>query len=113
MGKLRVVIARPGEEPEDTTIENSADSIRRVIGGWFEGFYHDALSSAEVMAYINEEGRIKGEAFNFISESHLGGDVLGPAVFVSRREEPEECDLDDDQVAAVIEFVKARRPPRG
>lgn len=57
---MRVIRKRPGQQPQVVEIEPSLEALQREVDGWIE-----TVTFAEDACVIcNEEGRIRGEAFN-------------------------------------------------
>ena len=75
MGKIFVVLKRPGQAPESVYIENELEEFQKLVGGYIE-----TLTLATNLAIIfNEEGRLLGLPHNF---NLCGLDLVGNVVFV-------------------------------
>jgi hypothetical protein len=72
---MKVIIKRPGAEPEYAEIENSLAKLREIVGGHIE----TVTFASNACIVCNEEGRIKGLEYN---GTCFGLDFFGPIIFV-------------------------------
>ncbi len=72
---IRVLIKEPGKAAEMRTIENTLESLQKIVGGYIE----TVTMFADLVVICNEEGRIYGLPFNC---EFCNVDFCGPIVFV-------------------------------
>lgn len=90
--RIRVIIKRPDEEyGHVTNISNTLRNFQNTVGGNIEVV---PLSRHAVMV-VNEEGKLKGLAPNFIiaRNGYLVDSIVGDVIIVGTKGE-EFCDLD-------------------
>jgi hypothetical protein len=92
---MRVIIKRPGEHPEITEIENTADALQAAVGGHavmvgFDGDTYIACNSDDFHERLLYNDRID----DFTAFVH-------PALFVGMRCE-ELCGLDDHTADSIM-----------
>lgn len=73
---IRAVVKLPDMEPAVVEIENSLDSLQKLVGGYIE----TVTFAEDCVAICNEEGRLMGLAHN---TKFLGVDFVGPVVLVA------------------------------
>lgn len=75
MNKIKVIIKRPGEDPQKKSINNNLETLQLIVGGYIE-----SVTLATDLAIIcNEEGRIMGLPYNC---DICGASFVGPIIFV-------------------------------
>lgn len=70
---IRVLIKEPGKAAEMRTIENTLESLQKIVGGYIE----TVTMFADLVVICNEEGRINGMPFNC---EICGADFVGPII---------------------------------
>lgn len=95
---IRVLIKRPGEDAEITTIGNDLDSFREIVGGHIEGL---DFGKYGIFAYINEDGKYLGLEENFRTDYDI---IVGNVVFFSIDGE-NEASLSDSQIEAICDWL--------
>ena len=99
MANIRVMVKRPGEEPEVKEIENDWKIFKELIGGGtLEGVY----LGKGLWVYDDDEGKLKGLPYNF--NLGLYDFAVGSIVFFRNDYGEEEQSLTDKD----IEFLKER-----
>ena len=99
MSKIKVVVKKPGCEPEVQEIENDWKEFKRLIGG---GTLEVVTIGAGIMMYCDDEGKLEHKQlpFNFALGGVLSGVdfVVGDVVFFGNDGGEEEQSLTDDQI---------------
>lgn len=57
--KIKILIVRPGEEPEEAMIVESASSLQDIVGGYFE-LVKPPIHTDDTKIICNEEGKLNG-----------------------------------------------------
>lgn len=70
---IRVLVKEPGKAAEMRTIENTLESLQKIVGGNIE----TVTMFADLVIICNEEGRINGMPFNC---EICGADFVGPII---------------------------------
>ena len=70
---IRVLIKEPGKAAEMRTIENTLESLQKIVGGYIE----TVTMFADLVIICNEEGRIKRMPLNC---EICGVDFVGPII---------------------------------
>lgn len=99
--RISVVVAKAGEQPELTEIDNTLEALQSAVGGWIQ-----VISLSErILVVMDEEGKLKGYKDNF----HIPHDtVVGTAVFVASEGE-EFGSLTAEEQSQVIGFLNRNR----
>jgi hypothetical protein len=84
---IKVVIKKPGKEPEIAVIPNELKSLQKIVGGYIESV---SLLNGVVML-VNESGKLLGLDENFIIRRPFADVIVGTAVFLGEDGE----DFDD------------------
>lgn len=75
MENVKVIVKYPGKDPEELVIPNELEEFQRLVGGYIETL----PIAADMLAIVNEEGKLRGMEPNMI----VNGDLLvGPVVLV-------------------------------
>lgn len=74
---MKVIIKRPGQRPEVSEIASGYQSIKAIIGGWFER----AMTGPDVFVYCDEDGLSKDLPMNLVRPSD-GSAIVGTVVAV-------------------------------
>lgn len=71
---IRVLIKEPGKTAEMRTIENTLESLQKIVGGYIE----TVTMFADLVVICNEEGRINAMPFNcqFLGSLFFGTIIL-------------------------------------
>ena len=88
---MKVIIKEPGKKPELRDIENTLETLQKLVGGYIE-----THTRKDYVLICNEEGRIRHMEPNFFG-IEAGSVFYGPAVFVGY-EGDEFTDLSDKAV---------------
>ncbi len=94
MADIRVLVKRPGEEPEVKEIENDWKIFKELIGG---GTLEGVNIGKGIWMYDDDEGKLKGLPYNF--QLGLYDFVVGSVVFFRNDYGEEEQGLTDVQIA--------------
>lgn len=102
--EIRVIIARPGEAPFVTTIENTLEAMQSVVGGYIERIPVSFIitGTPDVDLWVNEEGLLINLPFNRVV---AGTPVVGPILVTSSDEEGETTGLSDEQVELTLAIL--------
>lgn len=73
--KIRVIVKKPGEQPETRTIPNTLRSLKDLVGGYIE----PVTLSPELVGIVNEEGFIRDLPYNM---DLCGVPIFGTLVLV-------------------------------
>ena len=68
---IKAIRMRPGEEPEEISLDNKLEAFQREVGGHIETFRLDR----DVTAIVNEEGKLEELAPNCVIRGDL---IVGP-----------------------------------
>lgn len=99
--RIKVVLAKAGEQPELVEMDNTLEALQSAVGGWIQVIN----LSDRVLAVINEEGKLEGLKANFQIPHDI---VVGNAVFVAADGE-EFGSLTVAEQAAVMGFLQRNR----
>ena len=105
MDLIKVLVKEPGKPSEVREIENTLEAMQQIVGGRIEGVY----ISDGVYCYINEEGKLKDLAPNFVLplRNTAGFDIIcGAAVFFRAGLEGNETDLTFSDILRMKYFLK-------
>lgn len=98
---MRVVIKRPGNDPEEQEMQNTLQAAQRLVDGLIEIPALPGLPKG-VDLVCNEEGLLKGMRPNLAAQG--GTLIVGPVVFLSHTRDGEWQGLTDKQVKEVFAF---------
>lgn len=99
MSKIRIVLARVGEAPVVTDIENTLEAMQATVGGYVECVRVDDLD-----VWLNEDGLGLSLPFNrTVAEYPL----VGPIFVAASNEDGDTLGLTDDQVRRAIALLSA------
>ena len=106
--KLRVVIVEPQKEARVEVIENTLESLQRIVGGYIEAFYP---FDEEVAVICNEEGRLLKLPPNRVIYNAFTGtvyDIIVGTFFIvgARADEDNFTSLTDEECKKFMEFYK-------
>ena len=77
MSKIKVLLVKPNEIPEEIEIENTLEAKQKIVGGYIEQAY--LPNDDSVVLICNEEGKISGMPLN----RYIGHDIIaGPFLIV-------------------------------
>lgn len=107
MKAIRVIVILPGRAPMVQTIEDSAESLQKAVGGYFEMHRID-VGGAVVDLYCNEMGKPQELPPNRYVE-YLDDVVMGPIVLSSAAWSPtgDMVSFSDDEIARVLPIAAA------
>ena len=74
MENVKVIVKYPGKDPEELVIPNELEAFQRLVGGYIETL----PIAADMLAIVNEEGKLRGMEPNMIVRGDL---LVGPVVF--------------------------------
>ena len=74
MEDVKVIVKHPGKDPEELVIPNELEAFQRLVGGYIETL----PIAADMLAIVNEEGKLRGMEPNMIVNGEL---LVGPVVF--------------------------------
>lgn len=80
---MKVLLFKVGEEPKEVEIENSLESMQKLVGGYIQ-CVGIPTTDKHYQLVCDEEGLIRGKPFN----REIGGYQIHGDFFI--------CDLDDD-----------------
>ena len=94
MSKIKGLLVRPNELPEEIEIENTLEAKQKIVGGYIEQAY--LPNDDSVVLICNEEGKIYGMPLN----RYIGHDIIaGPFLIVGDDyENGEYISLTDEQI---------------
>ena len=94
---MKIVVKKPGQEPEVKEIKGELHEMQEIVGGWIE-----AVKLVDnILCVCNEEGKLKGLMPNFL----FNGDVIvGNVFFVAAGYDDFES-LDDDQIELIMSVM--------
>lgn len=101
---MKIIVKNPGEVATVVEIQND-DQLREHVGGWLEMVHMFNRSTVPdgVVAYCDEEGKLKGLEPNLV----IPGDVIvGPLVIANSNEEGETIGLDDSTIDKLLEALE-------
>lgn len=111
--KIRVVVAREGEEAHIEYIEDTLKAMQEIVGGYIEA----AVSSDDPgwVLYVNEEGKINGKCLpnRNLSIFGLNDIVFGPILATGVGEEGETVSLPENiahYIARILNIVGRQNP---
>lgn len=111
--KIRVVVAREGEEAHIEYIEDTLKAMQEIVGGYIEG----AVLSDDPgwILYVNEEGKINGKCLpnRNLSIFGLNDTVFGPILATGVGEEGETVSLPENiahYIARILNIVGRQNP---
>lgn len=105
MKKIKVVFVEPGQTARITEIDNSLESMQKIVGGYIERFTLDD----EVCIICNEEGKLEGLPLNraIFYEGELIEIIAGTFFICADPWESEHFEsLTDDQAKEYAELFK-------
>lgn len=77
MSKIKGLLVKPNEIPEEIEIENTLEAKQKIVGGYIEQAY--LPNDDSVVLICNEEGKISGMPLN----RYIGHDIIaGPFLIV-------------------------------
>lgn len=94
--KLKGLLLPASGKIRELEIDNTLEALQKVVGGYIE----TTAITTDVVAIVNEEGRILGLAPNV----HLPG-IVGDAFLVSV-DEDEFASIPDDVIAVIRRIMK-------
>ena len=74
MEDVKVIVKHPDKDPEELVIPNELEAFQRLVGGYIETL----PIAADMLAIVNEEGKLRGLEPNMIVNGEL---LVGPVVF--------------------------------
>lgn len=99
--KIKILIVRPGEEPEEAMIIESASSLQDIVGGYFE-LVKPPIHTDDTKIICNEEGKLNGSEPNspILDEFLNCYDILYGTIIICRHpvNSTELASLTDEQV---------------
>lgn len=80
---IQALLIKPGGEPTRVAMVNKLENYQKVVGGYIETVrLHDIMGPTNIIAIVNEEGRLRSLPLCGYMEFG-GGDILvGPVLFV-------------------------------
>lgn len=96
----RVVIFRPGSQPEVTTSDTSLEAMQAVIGGYLGGLQ----LSATLFLYFDEDGRNRDKGTCAFVDG-LGDTVVGVCIATGLDDGGNIRSLNDEEIATVRRLV--------
>ena len=94
MSTMRVVICRPGGQPEVSHIETGLAAMQAVVDGYIE-----CVSVTDLDVWVNEDGLSGGLPFNRVV---AGVALVGTILVASSTEDGETVGLSDSQVTTAL-----------
>lgn len=93
MNLIRVLIVRPGEQPQETRIQDNLETMQAVVKGWIEIFtFADGVDMI-----FNEEGIAKNLPVNrFVKE--INRDIVGSIMLARHDTEGKTISLTDTDI---------------
>lgn len=101
---MKVVIKKPGQDPERKEIENKLDVLQEIVGGLIEHANIYKQGEEWFGMLCNEEGKLLGLQPNFILYTDT---IRGTVVFVGH-EEDDFGDLPEDAYELLMDRTKYR-----
>ena len=92
---MRIVVKKPGKEPEVKEIPNKLEAFQKIVGGYIETIL---ITDDPILCVCNEEGKMLDLEPNFM----FGGDVIVGDVFFVGTNEFDFESLTDEQVDMVM-----------
>ena len=102
-GKIKVLIRRACQEPVVEDVDNSLESMQKLVGGYIEMPYNPAFSKG-LQIVCNEEGKFAEDP----KPNVYWGDydvIFGDIVFVGINNEGEDISLTSNQIAEAKEWI--------
>lgn len=82
---MLIAVKNPGESVKSMMVLNiELKFLQALVGGFIETFQTPELREQNIIAIINEEGKLHGMPVNFWVKGDM---IVGPAVFVSADED--------------------------
>lgn len=102
--KINIIRMRPGEEPEEISVDNTLAALQAEVGGHIETLRLDR----DVTAIVNEEGLLEELEPNCLLRGEL---IVGPVVLVGVRGE-DFCSIPEGYESLWIDALeRAREDP--
>ena len=104
MSKIKVLLVKPNEIPEEIEIENTLEAKQKIVGGYIEQAY--LPNDDSVVLICNEEGKIYGMPLN----RYIGHDIIaGPFLIVGDDYENGEYEKSIEETNRVIDKILTQR----
>lgn len=100
--KIRAVLVKPNEEPKVVEIEDELFELQNIVDGYIE----QVAVEDEIVAIVNEEGKLLGMTPNFYIGYQL---IVGPALFVRDTGDIGYLSLTEEEIAIVKNIVEEGR----
>lgn len=100
--KIKAVLVKPNEEPKVVEIEDELFELQNIVDGYIEPI----AVEDEIVAIVNEEGKLLGMTPNFYLGYQL---IVGPALFVRDINDVEYLSLTEEQIEIVKNIVEEGR----
>lgn len=105
---IRVMVIKPGHEPELTEIENTLKGFQKVVGGYIETVPMESIDD-DLRVVLNEEGKIIGLPMNRVWKPYgLDGYAMGimvGTIFIVSTHLDGFTSLTDEQIKKLEEHV--------
>lgn len=111
---IRVMVIKPGHEPEITEIENTLKGFQEVVGGYIETVPMESIDD-DLRVVLNEEGKIIGLPMNRVwKPCGVGGyamDIMVGTIFIVSTHLDGFASLTDEQIKKLEEHVNEYLDP--
>ena len=94
-----------GKSIREIDIENNLEAMQYAVYGYIEAI---TLIPEKVAMIVNEEGRLRGLAFNKNASKLAGTAIVGPALIIGVDGE-EFCDLPEEIAREIMEVINEGR----
>lgn len=102
--KITVLVVEPGKAPQVTEIDNTLESMQKIVGGYIEAFQLDKNTAL----WCNEEGKINNLPYN----RAVGNDVIAGTFFIAGdAHDGESCSLNKEQISKYTDMFANTQPP--
>lgn len=105
---IRVMVIKPGHEPEITEIENTLKGFQEVVGGYIETVPMESIDD-DLRVVLNEEGKIIGLPMNRVWKPYGAGgyamDIMVGTIFIVSTHLDGFASLTDEQIEKLEEHI--------
>lgn len=99
--KIRIICKEPSKPAEWKTVPHTLEAFQDIVGSSTEAFAPFPMQMPDVLGLCNEDGKILGLTFNFLTERDI---IAGPVVFVEVDGE-EFTDVSEENGSKIIDML--------
>ncbi|MTI95415.1 MAG: DUF3846 domain-containing protein [Firmicutes bacterium] len=101
--RIKIVLLRAAEQPQELTIDNTLASLQQLVGGYIQAV-PVTIDDCQYVLVVDEEGRINHKPTNLVC--HFGA-FVGDILFCKSDAEGEFISLNHEDIKRIKEFLES------